>query len=506
MYTVHAYDSRTLHSKVLMILGKISSAECGFTDRLETGDGIVYYFAIESTVTSFDQLEKNPNALAGFFQLKFIKTTTGLSPVVQGEIYNVCTRVSHRNKGVSKLLLSKVVQMLRDEGMNFDLWLGVLLTTPDLVKVYAASGFEPAEVTNVSPFSNRVFDFYFISMYYSLELVVNQKTKKMAYAKSKHLVSKHHGLLYELHEEKIAMDTASFLLLRDQYINSPVEYGGYIGLVDEYVSSGTPRRSGVLHAFTKRGSEERLAVNVSEYYISWHTHPKIGYVTHDTVIGPPSSNDMAYTVRSFVLGLYAHYVISKEGVYLITLTPPMMHVLAQLFAGRSVATAMKVTETDTIMIETLLLCLRTYLNHVMNRVVYGDSRAAMTKRLKGRSVADVIDDDKYPDIHGIPNFIAHVVEKYNQLTLTDMFAYMDQIAKDVPSAHYDQLKSICTMYPWPKGDTRFINIHYAPWKALESNKMVSNTLKYIPSPLLGYKGIPVANGPDDILYDTIKAV
>ena len=53
---------------------------------------------------------------------------------------------------------------------------------------------------------------------------------------------------------------------------------------------------------------------------TFHTHPSEAYLRHNLSLGWPSTQDYITSVYSMINGCAAHFVISKEGVYVISLT------------------------------------------------------------------------------------------------------------------------------------------------------------------------------------------
>ena len=235
-----------------------------------------------------------------------------------GEIYNVCTSINAREKGVMKSVLkSLLVDIPKDK-----IWLGIDIKNPirdKVIRLYLSVGFNPRGIQYITP-SGTFPSFPFISLVYnkgnpidiSKDVVNNigEHIKKMVqqYNKRGGRCSVTTYMRPELISE-----------IKNNYITSNIEHGGIIGV--KRLDNGKYLLG---LAVTTKGNDNFFTVKIPTYYINWHTHPLICYQKNLCYIGWPSGQDMSLLIRSYNDGLLAHILFANEGVYFLQLSPDMM--------------------------------------------------------------------------------------------------------------------------------------------------------------------------------------
>lgn len=234
------------------------------------------------------------------------------------ELWDVCTGKESRGRGYASQILSSVFLFTTKSRI----WLGVLFWNPNfeaVVRLYAKSGFQKPDFSNKS-LSGASFPFSFLSLYWQRGVSVpeQKETVESALRLREEYMGSRGKCSIRLRFENSLLKT-----MFEVYSNQPIEYGGKMRIF-EYVDTGASYRAarvGFAPQLEVEGSKEGFTVNVPSAPINFHTHPNICYATFGCYLGWPSSNDMAYILQSYDQGLRLHLLMSREGVYFVSLSP-----------------------------------------------------------------------------------------------------------------------------------------------------------------------------------------
>ena len=81
---------------------------------------------------------------------------------------------------------------------------------------------------------------------------------------------------------------------------------------------------------THKGREDVFQVDIPFDYLTWHTHPTICYIKNMCYIKWPSGMDMGSIFKAYKRGQIGHFLFSREGSYLIQVSPPAMRLIKLL--------------------------------------------------------------------------------------------------------------------------------------------------------------------------------
>jgi hypothetical protein len=234
------------------------------------------------------------------------------------ELWDVCTGKESRGRGYASQILASILLF----NTKSRIWLGVLFWNQHfeaVVRLYAKNGFQNPNFSNKA-LSGVSFPFSFLSLYWQrgANIPEQKETIESALRLREAYMGTRGGCSIRLRFENSLLK-AMFKAYNDQ----PIEYGGRMRIF-EYVDTGASYRAarvGFDPQFEVAGSKKGFQVDNPPAPINFHTHPDICYVTYGCYLGWPSSDDMAYMLTNYDQGLRLHMLISREGVYFISLSP-----------------------------------------------------------------------------------------------------------------------------------------------------------------------------------------
>jgi uncharacterized protein YlzI (FlbEa/FlbD family) len=251
------------------------------------------------------------------------------------EIYDVCTDISARGKGVGKSLISTTIAFFD----NKYIWLAVLPENPHFeaaVKLYVGNGFGDPLLSQQMPGGISIGGRWFLLMRYDKNADKHKNLQSVFALRSKYfscstpffisptLVAYLKTLIYRQTE-----DTSS--LLKKYPFREQSGVFKNMGMVD---INGTPHYYlGMPKSSLKNGSETSPTVEIKEdERIVFHTHPVGCNINYGCYLTWPSGSDMAATTNLYFskIPLLLHFVIAAEGIYTVNLSTQFMEVLNKL--------------------------------------------------------------------------------------------------------------------------------------------------------------------------------
>ncbi len=261
------------------------------------------------------------------------------------EIYDVCTAITYRRKGFSKVILNVVKKK-----PNFKkIWLGINPNNKmwdSVLNLYVKLGFSDPKLTTESLSGNK-FNFYFISLILKEE---NKSVSKYNHkipiilTEANALKNKYLGI-YEDYVRHLHIPYDVFNFIHKNYMFCNREYAGSL-IIQKYIRHPrhTPKNIKYGHLVYPVGTEligpkggptPYKGININDFKVdlnttstfSFHTHPIVCYDYHNTELGWPSSPDMLNMLREFKHGIRKHYVFTREGIYGIQISPRFQQVI-----------------------------------------------------------------------------------------------------------------------------------------------------------------------------------
>ena len=259
-----------------------------------------------------------------------------------GERYSSCVSKSHRNKGIMKILDTNVISYMNVRYPEFKgIWTCTSLknytsNSDNILKSvnrHINSGYcWDLSIDDTTPLGNKE-NFKFLSIYWRPEPnQVTQYVKNAASIKSRKLIEQYKVSIYIPHS--ILKELRNI-----RTNNENIEIGGYL----ERTGSNHDL---IIKKFVKpvpnvTENEKTDGVCRTHYFTDWsilsfHTHPDKCYTTNDAHVAWPSHNDWQLLFNKlfgsqmienhFFAG---HFVISREGMYCMTLSKEIKFMLTQ---------------------------------------------------------------------------------------------------------------------------------------------------------------------------------
>ncbi len=241
-----------------------------------------------------------------------------------GEIYNVCTSIESRGKGI----MTSIFRSLLKDVPKHKIWLGIDLKNQllyNVLKLYVSVGFNVSKIQYITP-SRKFPTFPFLSLTYIKGNSIYPSDSDIATEVNRgiSLIEDYIKTGGGLCKIKTYIKPNLIRGIRDNYIKAKTEYSGIMGV----------RRTDNIYilglAAPIKGSEKYFTVPINPYYITWHTHPYICYQNNRCYIGWPSGQDMAVLVKLYFEGMLGHFLYTQEGIYFIQLDPTMMQYIKLL--------------------------------------------------------------------------------------------------------------------------------------------------------------------------------
>lgn len=385
-------------------------------------------------VVYFDEL---PSKSAGELVTKYYSKIMGyLAAVVfvdMTEIYDVCVSKNSRGKGVAKSLMRSIIK----NRPSPKLWLGIDINNPmwnAVLKLYASHGFSNPKLSNTTP-HNKTVDIKFVG------LTWEKSNSLKADDVNKTIVDSNIHRNYALKKKcKTVLIVSRTLLLkiRDEYMNQKKEYAGVLRLVCyDKKSRGV---LGLQKSSIIFGSEKNFSVSLplGTYYAHFHTHPNICYTKFGCYIGWPSGADMAVCFLDYInRGTLINMVVSREGLYIISLTP----------AFQSIAQLLRNKET----------CAQTIALAIKTRFMYSGEFGEVVRKKKLDTLSEVKDQ----------------LEKYYKSVTTYSLSEMIAEIKEIKGGleHANSLEK-CISCLNLSADPIIYNVKFFDWGYIENKSII----------------------------------
>lgn len=263
------------------------------------------------------------------------------------EVYNVCTILPHRRKGLANLLMQEIVILARKNNLVKDIVLGVLLNQNKTnfnskVRLYAKSGFlNDANVRNKS-FSGMNIP-HFLMKYNKEELkgvLYSNNNMQNTINKSKMYYERFHegnrNSVKTVHI-RLTINQENMKKIKDYQRSGNTETGGLITVEplkynkNNKIYTTTGAISNVVN-----GNKQWFQVMIPNInktrkaIISWHTHPSICYKKYGACMGTPSAGDYnGYLRTTLNNGQIANFVFAEECIYVCGLRDISMSILSK---------------------------------------------------------------------------------------------------------------------------------------------------------------------------------
>lgn len=349
------------------------------------------------------------------------------------EIYDVCVSSSSRGKGVGKSLLRSVIK----NRPSPKLWLGIDIKNPmwdAVLKLYASHGFSNPKLSDTTP-HNKVVDITFVGLTWeksnSLEI---KDTNKTIVASNIH----RNYALKKKCKTTLTISRTLLLKIRDDYMDQNHEYAGIFRVVCyDKQSRGI---LGLQRSSIISGSETSFTVKIppGEYYAQFHTHPDICYAKFGCYIGWPSGTDMAGCLTEYInRGTMLSMVVSREGLYIISLTP----------AFQSIAQLLRNKET----------CIRAVAVAIKNRFVYSNEFGEIVRFKK----LDTLEEIK-----------GQLEKYYKSVTTYSLSEMISEIKKVEDGTDYTNILEGCISGLNISADPIIFNVKFFDWGYIKNRPMV----------------------------------
>lgn len=233
------------------------------------------------------------------------------------ELWDVCTGKESRGKGYASQILSSILLF----NTKSRIWLGVVFWNPTfeaVVRLYVKNGFQYPDFSNKS-ISGSSLPFSFLSLYWQKDAPIPDQ--KETINSSLRLREEYMGTRGKC-SIRLRFENSLLKAMFEAYNRQAVEYGGKMRIF-EYVDTGASYRAarvGFSPQLEVSGSKTGFVVNVPVSPINFHTHPDVCYATYGCYLGWPSSGDMASILDNYDHGLRLHMLMSREGIYFISLS------------------------------------------------------------------------------------------------------------------------------------------------------------------------------------------
>ena len=241
------------------------------------------------------------------------------------EIYDVCVAKDQRGLGSGKNLIKSIIT----RSIRPKIWLGIDVKNGmwnAVLKLYVRNGFLEPTPGQTTP-HGKTTDITFVGLTWSGNNNPSQDQIDSTIQKA----NKYKKLALERAcSNRFVMSRSLLVKIKDAFIDKEREFAGIFRILcyDE-------QQRAILGLETSsiiEGDQETSTVSAPEgnYYSSYHTHPNVCYAKFGCYIGWPSSRDMSNVFGQYVHhGIIINMVFSREGVYIVSLTPAFQ-VIAQL--------------------------------------------------------------------------------------------------------------------------------------------------------------------------------
>ena len=276
---------------------------------------VVLYFSSLPVISLDDMLKNHTDKIVGYLVAVVFDD--------MNEIYDVCVASEARKHGAGKGLIKSIISNASRPKM----WLGIDINNPiwsAVVKLYISNGFLNPTPGNTTPHGITV-GITFIGLTWNKDYVPD----KIEIERTIRTATRYRDISLRAYcRNKMSITRDLLLKMKRELVDGKNKESSGLFRILCYDEKKVGTLGLQISSLTK--GELTVSIPTGSYYVTFHTHPDFCYVSYGCYIGWPSGTDMALVFKLYVeRGILVNLVISKEGVYVVTLTP-MFQLIAQL--------------------------------------------------------------------------------------------------------------------------------------------------------------------------------